>query len=139
MLENAVFLQVLAGVDGIDDRQQAGCPFPQDVPDYPSLAKAGVEGLKIGLLREGFEMGTADPRVSALVEKAALELRKQGAVVEDVSIPFHVVGAELWMVRPLPVRAYPTSTDSVRRERSSAASADRLRCSEKPVDAGCTT
>ncbi|KAK4694105.1 amidase, partial [Phenoliferia sp. Uapishka_3] len=98
VLDNALFLQVLAGVDGIDDRQQAGCPLPKDVPDYFAIAKSGVKGLRIGLLRESFEMDTADPRVSALVEKAALELRGQGAIVEDVSIPFHKVGAELWMV-----------------------------------------
>ncbi|KAL8283253.1 hypothetical protein RQP46_006031 [Phenoliferia psychrophenolica] len=96
--DNALFLRVLAGADGIDDRQQAGCPFPRDVPDYAKLAKSGVKGLRIGLLRESFQMDTADDRVSELVERAAMELRKQGAIVEDVSIPFHKVGAELWMV-----------------------------------------
>lgn len=40
MLSNALLLQVIAGVDGIDDRQGYGVPLPSQVPKYHSLLLA---------------------------------------------------------------------------------------------------
>ncbi|BEJ16963.1 hypothetical protein CspHIS471_0603640 [Cutaneotrichosporon sp. HIS471] len=98
VLDNALFLQAIAGADGIDDRQGAGCPFPDNVPDYPALAKKGVEGLKIGLLTEGFNCPMHDKRVSEAVEKAAQRLTLLGATVEHVSMPTHSEGPNLWVI-----------------------------------------
>ncbi|KAH8887934.1 amidase signature enzyme [Thozetella sp. PMI_491] len=98
VLDNALLLQVLAGADGIDDRQLAGCPFPDQVPDYPSLAKQGVQGLKVGILSESLTTALADKRVSDLVVKAAKELEKLGAVVGEVSIPIHKDAPDIWAV-----------------------------------------
>jgi amidase len=101
VLDNALLLQAIAGADGIDDRQQAGCPFPSDVPDYPALAKQGVKGLKIGILSEGLDRPLADKRVSELVIKAAEALRELGAEVEEVSVPFHKEAPDVWAVSGL--------------------------------------
>ncbi|ORY30836.1 amidase signature domain-containing protein [Naematelia encephala] len=98
VLDNAMLLKVIAGADGIDDRQQAGCPFPGQIPDYPSLATQGVKGLKIGILREALDQPLHDPRVSAHVVAAAKKLEELGATVEEVSIPIHKEAPEIWAV-----------------------------------------
>jgi amidase len=98
VLDNAIFLGAIAGADGVDDRQMAGCPMPGDVPDYASLAVKGVEGLRIGILVESLDCPKHDPRVSALVVAAAQKLTALGAVVENVSVPFHCSAPDLWAV-----------------------------------------
>lgn len=40
VLSNALLLQVIAGVDGIDDRQGYGVPLPSQIPKYHSLLLA---------------------------------------------------------------------------------------------------
>ena len=98
MLDNALLLQAIAGADGIDDRQQAGCPFPGQVPDYPTLAQGGVQGLKIGILSESLDQPLHDARVSEIVVKAAQSLAALGATVETVSIPIHKDAPDIWAV-----------------------------------------
>ena len=98
MLDNALLLQVIAGADGIDDRQLAGCPFPDQVPNYPELALKGVKGLKIGIMTEGFDQPMSDPRVSELVKRAAKEFEALGAIVGEVSVGMHKVAPEIWAV-----------------------------------------
>ena len=50
-----------------------------------------LSGVKIGLLREGFDVCETD--VSELVRKAATDkLSLAGALVEDVSVPMHKDG-----------------------------------------------
>ncbi|RSH80101.1 hypothetical protein EHS25_007303 [Saitozyma podzolica] len=86
-------------VDGIDDRQAAGTPFPAEVPDYPSMAKLGVLGLKVGIITESLDQPMHDDRVSKLLVRAAEALRSLGAAeVSMVSIPMHKIAPELWAV-----------------------------------------
>ena len=96
VLDNALFLRVMAGVDGIDDRQGAGCPFPAQVPDYPSLAKKGIKGLKVGIIKESLSQPLYDPNVSKLLLRAASEFGKLGAIVDEISIPLHLEAPNLW-------------------------------------------
>ncbi|KAI1343568.1 amidase signature domain-containing protein [Xylariaceae sp. FL0016] len=96
VLDNALLLRAIAGVDGMDDRQQAGCPFPGEVPDYPALAKQGVKGMKIGILKESLDRPKGDKRVSELVVKAAKALEELGCTVEEVSVPLHAIAPEIW-------------------------------------------
>lgn len=102
VLDNALLLQAIAGVDGIDDRQLAGCPFPGQVPDYPALAKEGVKGLRVGILKESLDQPVSDPRISELVVKAAKSLEQLGCIVEEVSVPMHKLGPSLWAVSNQP-------------------------------------
>lgn len=98
-MDNALLLQVMAGVDGIDDRQAAGTPFPAEVPDYPTMAKLGVLGLKVGIITESLDQPMHDDRVSKLLVKAAQALQSLGAAeVSMVSIPMHKIAPELWAV-----------------------------------------
>ncbi len=94
VLEVATLLQAVAGPDGIDDRQQAGCPALTSIPNYPALAAQPIAGMKVGILTEGINTSTAEPRVSELIVKAAKQYEALGATVEEVSIPGHVLAPE---------------------------------------------
>lgn len=86
--DNALLLQVLAGPDGVDTRQQG-------VPEggYRLDEREGVAGLRVGVVTEGFPEDT-DPGVEARVKEAAELLTQNGAEVEVISIPEHLwIGA----------------------------------------------
>ncbi|MBW0091162.1 amidase [Pseudonocardia sp. KRD-184] len=92
--EAALVMNVIAGPDGQDPRQ------PRDlVPDdYVAALGRGAEGLRVGILTEGFGLANSDPGVDAAVRAAAESLRGAGLVVEDVSVPWHRHGAAIWDV-----------------------------------------
>lgn len=89
--DNARFLTVIAGSDGIDSRQRDIV-----VGDYLSHIDDGVAGLRIGILTEGFGSENAEAAVDDTVRATAEALRNAGAVVEDVSVPLHSLGPALW-------------------------------------------
>jgi amidase len=92
--DNATFLEVLAGVDGHDPRQ-----FHTRQPgtlDYTSGIEGGIKGMRIGMMKEGFGRPESVADVDAKVRKAADQLRALGAVVEEISIPEHLLGPALW-------------------------------------------
>lgn len=107
-----IFLQSIAGLDGegLDPRQ----PDELEVPEYTKLVSiyirefafstnihrnhhhafqltGDIKGLRIGLLKEGFNP-EFEPDVNDLVRKSAERLCGIGAVVEEVSIPWHSIG-----------------------------------------------
>jgi amidase len=90
----ALVLSVLAGADGDDPRQ------PRDLvaQDYLAALGEGAQGLRVGVVREGFEQLNSDPDVNASVRAATDVLRDAGLVVEDVSVPWHLRGAKIWDV-----------------------------------------
>ena len=92
--DNALMLEVLAGPDGLDPRQTALTKGQL----YRKALGQGVEGLKIGILKEGFGHNNSEKDVDASVRAAADEFRKLGATVEDVSIPMHLLGPKIWLV-----------------------------------------
>src|SRR5439155_15916305 len=55
----------------------------------------GAAGLRIAVVKEGFQQPNSDARVNASVRAAASRLEKAGAKLEEVSIPFHAAGAAL--------------------------------------------
>ncbi|KAJ8020176.1 Glutamyl-tRNA(Gln) amidotransferase subunit A, chloroplastic/mitochondrial [Holothuria leucospilota] len=90
----ALLLEVLAGSDnGLDHRQ----PSNLTVPEYTKELEApDLFGMKVGLVKEGFETDTADPRVNDIVKTAVKRLESVGVVVEEVSFPLHKVAAHIW-------------------------------------------
>src|SRR5215510_7859392 len=80
--DNALLLEVIAGADGYDPRQYAPVVHP-----YTKALGQGVKGMKIGILKEGFEQPTAESAVNESVREAAKRLESLGVAVEDVSIP----------------------------------------------------
>tara|TARA_R110001592_G_scaffold357416_1_gene660530 strand:+ start:83060 stop:84556 length:1497 start_codon:yes stop_codon:yes gene_type:complete len=86
--DNALLLEVLAGPDGVDSRQ-AGV----EAGDYTGAVAGDVSGLRIGLVREGFEQDGGDPQVNELVRAGCAQLASLGATVTELSIPMHKLGA----------------------------------------------
>src|SRR5213078_3057251 len=82
----ALMLGVLAGPDGLDPRQRA-TPPPLD---FSSALEAGAGGLRIGVLAEGFGIpGLSQPAVDETVQAAIDTLAGAGAVVSQISVPWH--------------------------------------------------
>ncbi|KAL8290383.1 hypothetical protein RQP46_002641 [Phenoliferia psychrophenolica] len=92
VLDAALLLEALAGYDGIDDRQ-LGAPLPVNVLKYSEIVlesrKNGIKGMRIALLKEGFEHSSLDSNVDAAVRAAIAKFVDLGAVVEEVSVPLH--------------------------------------------------
>jgi amidase len=89
--DNALLLEVIAGPDGIDSRQR-GVPAGR----YTDVLEVGIEGLRIGVLKEGFGHPNSEPDVDAAVREAAQRFAALGAVVEDISVPSHADGFAVW-------------------------------------------
>ncbi len=80
----ALLLEVIAGKDPCDPRQSE-----VPVKGYRDGLGKSLDGVRIGVLREGFEHQGAETDVNAAVRKAVAVLEKQGAKCEEVSIPHH--------------------------------------------------
>lgn len=86
----ALLLEVIAGADGFDSRQQEQAPVA-----YRDALSGSAAGLRIGVLAEGFGHANSDPRVDALVRAEAARLADAGVAVSDVSVPAHRTSAGL--------------------------------------------
>ncbi|KAJ9628060.1 hypothetical protein H2203_003282 [Taxawa tesnikishii (nom. ined.)] len=88
-------------------------PLMDAVPEYSTLLSqwrktkedagewtptAAGKGLRIGILKEAWEVLGLDADVAALVRQSAERFAKIGADVKEVSIPFHLLGASIWTV-----------------------------------------
>jgi amidase len=89
--DNALLLEVIAGPDGIDSRQH-----DVKVKPYTDALEGGAQGLRIGVLREGFGYPNSEPDVDTKVRAAAHRFAKLGATVIDVSVPMHLAGFQIW-------------------------------------------
>ena len=89
--DNALMLEVLAGSDGLDPRQ-----IDVKTDAYTAALGKGVEGLRIGVVQEGFGLETSLKDVDDKVQEAAAKLQSLGAVLEDCSIPMHKMGGAIW-------------------------------------------
>ena len=80
----ALALEVIAGKDPVDFRQQ-------EVPVQPYCDAIGkdINGLRLAIVKEGFTQSGAQEDVNSAVRKAAAQLQKLGATVEEISIPDH--------------------------------------------------
>jgi aspartyl-tRNA(Asn)/glutamyl-tRNA(Gln) amidotransferase subunit A len=77
----AVLLQTLAGVDPRD-----GTTLDAPVPDYRASLRDGLKGMRIGLPREYYIVGT-DPEVMACVRRTVDACAAAGAEIVEVSLP----------------------------------------------------
>jgi len=80
ILPAALLLQVIAGKDLRDSTTSS-----QPVPNYVEEALKKPDGLRIGLIKEGFE--NVDEKVSSKIYEAIRVLEKAGCLVEEVSMP----------------------------------------------------
>lgn len=88
----ARMLEVIAGPDGLDPRQYDVC-----TAKYTEALSDNLSGLRIGVLREGFDIANvSESDVDAAVREALRVLEKAGASVSEVSVPMHSDGLALW-------------------------------------------
>ena len=88
----ALTLEVIAGKDPLDPRQG-------DVPTqaYTEALGQSVDGLRIGILSEGFGLPESDPDVDESVRRALAVLGELGVQTTQVSVPDHVdAGGIVW-------------------------------------------
>ena len=89
--DNALMLEAIAGPDGVDPRQ-----YSPKVHKYTQALGAGVKGMKIAIVKEGFGRPESERAVDEKVRQGAELLKKLGATVEEVSIPMHLLGPAMW-------------------------------------------
>jgi amidase len=90
----AAMLTAIAGPDGHDPRQVG-----VRVDDYMAHLDDGVEGLRIGIVPEGFGWdGLSEPDVDEAVRLSVERLADAGAKVVEVGVPAHREGIHIWNV-----------------------------------------
>ena len=95
MTDLAAFLTAIAGPDGNDPRQATA---PSGI-DYAAGIEEGIEGLRVGVVSEGFGWeNLSDPVSDSMVEAAAHRLAVLGAKVETFSMPEHRDALHIWNV-----------------------------------------
>ena len=89
----ALLLQAIAGEDGLDPRQKD----IQVAEDYGAALEDGAQGLRIGIVTEGFGWpDLSEKDVDDLVRESADAFKELGAEVTEVSIPLHRDGVHIW-------------------------------------------
>ena len=88
--DNALLLEAIAGPDGLDPRQQ-GCQ-PQA---YTEALDQSIEGMRIGILREGFGTANAEPEVDRAVRQALTSFELLGASLSETTIPMHRISGAI--------------------------------------------
>ena len=89
----ALFLEVLAGRDGLDPRQPSQVPTER----YSQALSGDLAGVRVGLVEEAFGWeGLSEPEVDEAVRDAAHRLEKAGAAVGTVSVPLHRAGIHIF-------------------------------------------
>lgn len=100
----AVLMDVIAGGDGVDDRQP---PFlPEEMLGYTAKLDAfltsgssgkPLSGVRIGVLEEGFKIEGMESSIADLCNRAVDHMATLGAETKRVSIPWHTDAATVWM------------------------------------------
>ncbi len=80
--EDAAFM--LSAMTGFDPRDSTSLDRPPE--DYSQALQHSIAGVRIGLPKEYFGAGL-HPDIATLVENAARELEKQGAILCEISLP----------------------------------------------------
>jgi aspartyl-tRNA(Asn)/glutamyl-tRNA(Gln) amidotransferase subunit A len=105
----AVLLQAIAGHDPMDTTS-----IPEPVPDLVGGLRDGVDGLRVGIVRELVSEGVA-PVVAGAVEAAAQALEHAGAKVDDASVPATVYGlSAYYLIAPAEASSNLARYDGVR-------------------------
>jgi aspartyl-tRNA(Asn)/glutamyl-tRNA(Gln) amidotransferase subunit A len=104
----ALLLEVVAGHDPLDSTS-----VPEPAPALVAGLSDGVDGLRVGVVRELIEGADAD--VTRRVEEAARALEKNGAVVAEASVPAVVYGlSAYYLIAPAEASSNLARYDGVR-------------------------
>lgn len=89
--DNALLLELIAGEDHLDPRQ-----IGVRTDDYTKAIDRGIQGMRIGVVKEGFGLAVSEQDVDEAVRSAARNFAALGAEVREVSIPMHTVAPSIW-------------------------------------------
>src|SRR5262249_40352865 len=87
----ARLLTAIAGPDPLDPRTTLA-----KTGDYMGALDKGVEGMTIGILKEGFGHPPSDPTTDRKVKAAINRFKSLGAAVKEVSVPMHLDAPHVW-------------------------------------------
>ncbi|MGH2748926.1 MAG: Asp-tRNA(Asn)/Glu-tRNA(Gln) amidotransferase subunit GatA, partial [Actinomycetota bacterium] len=105
----AALLQLAAGHDPLDSTS-----ITRDVPDYLDGIDSGIDGLRVGVVKEFQGEGT-DPGVRQRVEESFARLEKLGATLEEVSLPSFEYGiSAYYLIAPAECSSNLARYDGVR-------------------------
>lgn len=90
-------LDAISGRDDYDDRT-LGAPAHGST-QYTKQLCGTITGLKIGVLKEGFEHRLVESEVKRTVRNAVDSFQRLGATVEEVSLPLHLEGPAIWTIQ----------------------------------------
>jgi aspartyl-tRNA(Asn)/glutamyl-tRNA(Gln) amidotransferase subunit A len=103
---------ILQAIAGVDRRDATSAERPVDL--LPTLEQ-GVEGLRLGLPREYFEVEGMEPGVRAAVDRAVLALERAGAELVDVRLPHTDYGlAAYYIIAPAEASSNLARFDGIR-------------------------
>ena len=99
-LEVATCLDAISGYDGIDDRSLGSAkPGSTNFAGHLQKGTGRLDGVKVGVLKEGFEHNAVSPDVRKSVKSAVRKLEELGATTEEVSLPDHLHGPAIWTIQ----------------------------------------
>ena len=103
---------VLTAIAGLDPKDSTSLPSP--VPDYVGALVKGIDGLKIGVVKEISGEGV-DPAVQTRFREAVQILEKLGAQVGEVSLPTFGYGIDIYyLIAPAEASSNLARFDGVR-------------------------
>ena len=106
----AISLEVISGHDPLDTTS-----IPEPVPSYRDVLRHGVEGLRVGLVREFFEAEGLSRDVERRVREAAEALEDAGAKVDEASVPSTIFGlSAYYLIAPAEASSNLARYDGVR-------------------------
>jgi len=92
----AVLMNVVCGYDPQDSTS-----VPEDVPDYRTFLKDGLNGIVVGIPKEYSDVEGLDPDVSEAVQRAVKNIENMGAECVEVSLPHtNYVVAAYYVIAP---------------------------------------
>lgn len=89
--EVALMLDVIAGKDPLDQRQGV---VPKQ--DYIGSLSGVINGIKIGVLAEGFGAKGAEQEVDDAVQSALADVASLGVQIVEISIPYHLASLAIY-------------------------------------------
>ncbi len=105
----AALLQLAAGHDVMDSTS-----IPHEVPDYLDGIDGGINGMRIGIVKE-FQGEGSQPGVRTRVDEAYQRLEKLGAVLEEISLPSFEYGiSAYYLIAPAEASSNLARYDGVR-------------------------
>ncbi len=106
----AWLMEAIGGHDPLDSTS-----IPEDFPNLRDSLEAGVDGLRIGVVREFMGGEGLEPGVKARVDEAVERLGKLGAEIVEVSLPHAVYGVSAYyLIAPSECSSNLSRFDGVR-------------------------